>query len=72
MTGLFPPGRQTQVQTSSLLRLQSETVNCKKEPMCKAFLLPIHDVNLIMDNRSGVTLNLEWVLLRLALTCHRE
>ena len=25
MTGLFPPGHQTQVQTSSLLRLQSET-----------------------------------------------
>ena len=33
MTGLFPPGRQAQVQTSSLLRLQSETVNCKKEPI---------------------------------------
>ncbi len=33
MTGLFPPGRQAQMQTSSLLRLQSETVNCKKEPI---------------------------------------
>ena len=33
MTGLFPPGRQAQVQTSSLLRLQSETVHCKKEPI---------------------------------------
>ncbi len=34
MTCLFPPGRHAQVQTSSLLRLQSETVNCKKEPIC--------------------------------------
>ena len=33
MARLFPPGRQAQVQTSSLLRLQSETVHCKKEPI---------------------------------------
>ena len=33
MTGLFPPGGKAQVQTSSLLRLQCETVNCKKEPI---------------------------------------
>ena len=33
MKGLFPPGRHAQMQTSSLLWLQSETVNCKKEPI---------------------------------------
>ena len=33
MTSLFPPGRQAQVQTSSLLRLQSDTVNCNIEPI---------------------------------------
>ncbi len=33
MTCLFPPGRQAQVQTSSLFRLQYQTVNCKKEPI---------------------------------------
>ena len=32
MTGLFPPGRQAQVQTSSLLRLQSETYIVRKSP----------------------------------------
>ena len=34
MICLFPPGRQAQVQASSLLRLQSEAVICKKEPIC--------------------------------------
>ena len=33
MTGLFPPGAKAQVQIFTLLRLQSETVNCKKEPI---------------------------------------
>ena len=32
MTGLFPPGRQAKVQTSSLLRLQSEIYIVRKSP----------------------------------------